>query len=111
VSRLEDIRRQGRAPSLPHISLPYLVELFLEVGPALAGGFGAAPLTHAELRAWQDDIGIRLTPWEARALKRMSGEYVAELSKAEATDRPAPFVPDFRHRRREVARKIDEVFG
>jgi hypothetical protein len=73
----------------------YLIGYLLEIGPTVAAGMGAGPITHGELRAWMDNIGIELEPWECRLLRRLSGDYLAESRKAEKADCPAPWrAPD-----------------
>jgi hypothetical protein len=69
----------------------YLLGYLWEVGPTLVAGMGAGPITHQELRAWQVNSGIRLQPWEARILRRLSIDYLAEMSRAEKADCPAPW--------------------
>lgn len=54
---------------------------------------GPAPITHLEIRAWQENTGKRLTPWEARTLRHLSREYVGELVAASDPSRPAPYLP------------------
>ena len=71
----------------------YLLGYLWEVGPTLVAGMGAGPLTHQELRAWQANSGIRLQPWEARILHRLSIDYLAEMSRAEKADCLAPWEP------------------
>ena len=95
---------------LPEVSLPHLIEYLMEVGPTMPSGLGAAPLTHTEIRAWQADMGIELTPWEAQTLRRLSRVYIGQYQRSEAPDCPAPY--GYTGPGREaVARKIDEAFG
>lgn len=91
-SRLERLRARGSEPDLPSVELAYLVEYLYEVGPALQGGFGPAALTHGELRAWQDNVGLELQPWECRALIHLSKAYCAEFAAATDPAAPAPWV-------------------
>ena len=69
----------------------YLLGYLWEVGPTLVAGMGAGPITHQELCAWQANSGVRLQPWEARILRRLSIDYLAEMSRAERADCPAPW--------------------
>lgn len=69
----------------------YLVEYLFQFGPTLAAGMGLGPVTFQEMRAWQDMAGIKLQPWEAALLRRLSGEYADEAHKAVKRDRPPPF--------------------
>lgn len=61
-----------------------LVSYLFEIGPSIHDG----PITHQEVGAWMDNSGIRLTSWEARMLRRLSGEYL--IASAQATDIEAP---------------------
>ncbi|MBG6222802.1 MULTISPECIES: hypothetical protein [unclassified Janthinobacterium] len=69
----------------------HLLGYLYEFGPAMAGGMGAVPVTFAEMAAWQLATGVDLEPWEARLLRRLSADYVAESHKASKTDCPPPW--------------------
>lgn len=70
-------------PDMPPLSgLEYLLNLLWEIGPVMTGAMGAGPLTHGEIEAAQRNLGIRLTPWECRTLRRLSIEYLNESSAA-----------------------------
>lgn len=89
--RLERLKARGSEPDLPPVELAHLVEYLFEVGPAMQGGFGPVALTHGELRAWQDNVGLELQPWECRALIHLSKAYCAELAAATDPAAPAPW--------------------
>lgn len=72
----------------------YLIGHLFEIGPTLAAGMGAAPITHVEMRAWQDVTGIALQPWEIRILRRLSADYLDESHQAEKADYPPPWDPE-----------------
>lgn len=100
---------QGLEPGLPEVAecFRHLIDYLFEVGPDMQTGMGATPLTHGELRAWQDNTGLGLEPWEANMLRRLSAEWIAERHRAEDPSAPAPYqvaLPS----REDVARKIDE---
>lgn len=95
-SRLERLRKQYAdddfAPDMPPLSgAAHVVGYLYELGPIVAAGMGAAPVSHLEIAAWVRLTGIELHPWEVRFLRRLSGEYLAELHAAEKADRPAPW--------------------
>jgi hypothetical protein len=78
----------GYQPEMPPVEAArYLIGYLWEVGPTTAGHV----LTHAELRAWQEDEGFDLAPWESRTLKRLSADYLSETIKARRKDHPAPW--------------------
>lgn len=70
---------------------------------------GMKSLTHCELRKWQENIGLCLSPWEVRTLFNLSREYVAQAQQSTKPECPPPYGP-VAHRAA-VAKKIDEVFG
>lgn len=79
-------------PELPPIEAgAYLVGYLLDVGPTVSGAMGAGPVTSKELMAWCEETGIRLQPWEAQFIRRLSGEYLTELHRAEKRDCDAPW--------------------
>lgn len=83
TSRLQKLRAdrkdQAYEPQLPEIEGgDELLEWFWDVGPANAG----SALTHNEIRAWQENTGFALESWQARLLRRLSQEYLAETHRA-----------------------------
>lgn len=77
-------------PEMPTVeAAAYLIGYLWDAGPTPAGQV----LTHAELRAWQENNGVELSPWESRTLRRLSGDYLAETFKARRHDHPAPWKP------------------
>ena len=98
VSRLERMRRDKKdddyMPELPPVEGgEYLLGYLFEVGPTMAAGMGAAPVTHTEIAAWCGLTGIVLHPWEARFLRRLSLEYVGENHRAEKLGCAPPWNP------------------
>lgn len=95
ISRLEEIRKARNdgefEPEMPPAgAAEYLIVYLWEVGPTMVVGGHAAQVTHVELRAWMDLTGLELEPWEVRFLRRLSGEYLGELYRAEKRECPAP---------------------
>lgn len=90
-SRIEALRNAGIDVRMPECEAMYLVGYLYEVGPVMAGGMGEVPLSHTELRSWQDNTGIELESWEVRAMSRLSKEYLSESNKATKHDAPAPW--------------------
>lgn len=83
ISRLERHKNDGVPPSYPPIDAgEHLIEYLFEIGPTLPGAMGEVPITHVELRAWQENVGIDLQSWEAKLLHRLSSEYLGQLHKA-----------------------------
>lgn len=72
---------------------------------------GDGPITHCELRAWQENTGIELQPWEARTLRSLSNDYLFESIAARKYDRAAPWSDDAmtQDNREAIAMKIRSV--
>lgn len=84
---------------MPEITSEHVLTYLLEIGPAASGAAGPAPITHGEIRAWQENTGIALSAWEARTLRQLSREYVGELIAGADRERAAPYTqqPDVEH--------------
>lgn len=105
LSRLEKLRKDWAsadksraaddyAPDMPGVDgAEYLLGYLFEIGPTVAAGMSAGPITHEELRAWMHNIGVELRPWEVRILRRLSCDYLAESHRAEKADCAAPWRP------------------
>lgn len=113
VSRAKKLHDQGAAVPMPPLSEPAQAVLghLLEVGPAVGGGMGLAPLSFTELQAYQQAAGYELTPWEARTLRRLSQVYVAGVAEAEDPNMPPPWAAPRAHDRNDVEARIRAVFG
>lgn len=80
---------------MPPVDAGYLLGYLFEIGPTMAGGMGAGPVTNQEILAWQALTGITLDAWEARTLRSLSCEYLAESHRAEKRGAKAPWsAPD-----------------
>lgn len=91
LSRLDILTKQGAVPQLPPNPLPHVLSRLIDIGMTEPGGMGPVPLSSREVEAWQHNTGVELSPWEARLLRTLSREYVAQLAKAEEPDCPAPW--------------------
>lgn len=113
MTRLERMEAQGQQPALPPLGAAgYLVNYLFEVGPVGYGAMGPVPLSHLELAAWQANTGIELEAWEARALRRLSIEYVSASNAAQPFDAPPPYVEAPVHEQRAaVSRAVGDIFG
>lgn len=112
VSRMQMRIDAGGEPDLPPVEPEslYLVYALFEAGPVSAAGMGPTSLSWAEIRAWQRCVGTRLAPWEARLIRRLSGEYLTQLHDAAAHDAPIPWIPETtQERRAKVAAHIKNV--
>lgn len=106
-SRLADLKKQGIDPERPPLDAPYLVDYLFDAGPVLAGGMSITPLDHVALRAWQQNTGIWLSPWQVRTLRHLSTEYANALADAKEPDCPSPWQPEIDEPdRSEVNKKV-----
>lgn len=83
----------------------YLLDHLWSAGPTC----GDAALSSAELRYYQDNMGIALTPWECRTLRRLSVDYLSESHRASKADCQPPFTDSsdaIRLKRAEMRRKL-----
>ena len=88
--------RDAYVPELPPIvdAPAYLVVILMRLGPTVPVGMGSGPIDDMRIRAWQDNNGIALQPWETGFLIRLSKEYAAEAQKATENFYPPPWWPE-----------------
>lgn len=103
LSRREQMKRDGITPRLPPVSTPHIIERLLDIGLTQAAGMGAGPLTWAEIVAWQQATSVTLAPWEARLIRRLSVEYLAESRRAESESAAAPWRTELTPQEREAS--------
>lgn len=113
MTRLQQLESKGFTPELPPLNVAaHLAEYLFDVGPVGYGAMGPIPISHAEIDAWQRNTGIDLDAWEARALRRLSMEYLTSMQDAKAIDCPAPFTFEPEPDRRQVVEKnVRAIFG
>jgi hypothetical protein len=89
---MQQAKDRGTDPPLPPVEhAARLLSLLLDLGLAGSGGMGVAPVSWTELAQWQRLTCTPLAPWEARALRQASFEYVAQLGKSTDPACPAPW--------------------
>lgn len=99
-------------PQLPPNSVPYLTDWLFEIGPTVSGGMGPSPIGWRDMEAWQALTGVELLPWEAKLLRRLSYDFIAQMQDAKKMDCPDPWVPeqDTAANREAVSRQIGNAF-
>lgn len=76
---------------LPANPLPHLIDWLMEIGPLGTGGMGPVPVSWAEIEVWQRVSAIELRPWEARTIRRLSREFLDQMTKSKEPSCPAPY--------------------
>lgn len=85
----------GEPAPFPDITgYDFVLEAFLEAGPAMQAGMGPSSLTFSEIAAWSAMTDSPLKPDEAKALRAMSKAYVQEVSESNEKDTPQPYRQD-----------------
>jgi hypothetical protein len=112
-SRMQKMEAQGITPQLPQPGIAaHLIDYLFDAGPVGYAGMGPTPLPHSEIAAWQHNTGIELDAWEARAIRRLSQDYLSASRDAEEADCP-PFwtnEPEI-DRRDTVSNAVRAIFG
>lgn len=85
------MRKEGREILLPDIEHPWILEQLMEIGLFEVSGMDRVPLSWREINEWQRATGVPLQPWQARLMRRLSADYLAELRRAENLHCPPPW--------------------
>lgn len=87
------MRRSGvKHPPMPPNPAAHITDRLIEIGLTEAAGMGAAPLSWREIEAWSRMRGVTLSSWEARTIRRLSADYLAESRRAESETCPPPWL-------------------
>lgn len=78
LSRREELEKQELEVAMPECDAQYILDHLFSIGITL----GDSAVTHGEIESYQNNIGIRLNPWEILTIKRLSETYLSELHKA-----------------------------
>jgi hypothetical protein len=90
-----DILRDQYMPELPPVECyGHIINYLFEIGPTVAAGMGAGPLTQEAIDAWCRRIGVDLSPRESRWIVQLSREYLSEGYAASKHFAPPPWWPD-----------------
>lgn len=85
------MKAKGLAIAMPVNPAPYITDWLYDIGPVVTGGMAMARLEWRDIRAWEESIGIKLAPWEARIIRRLSGEYLSMSMDAREEACAAPY--------------------
>lgn len=112
VSRMDRYRADRVAPAMPPNPAPHIITRLVEIGLSEAADMGAVPLSWGTINEWQRATGVCLAPWEARLLRRLSTEYLAEGRRAESENCPSPWrAPVSQAERDADEARVLEMFG
>ncbi len=95
-SRLEQMRIDKKDSSYQPLMPPveagkHIVDFLFEFGPLVRSGDGSGPMTHTEIRNFQENTGVEFDSWGARLLFKLSREYYSESNRAKSVDCPEPW--------------------
>lgn len=108
IRRIERYQKDGVEPQYPDPGpASYLLAHLWEIGPTEAAGAGEGPISQSEIRAWQENMGVELHPWEVSLLRRLSGEYLSQSQKSTNPACPPPF--GALYRAPNLSKKIDSA--
>jgi hypothetical protein len=96
------MKKGGTTPRMPPNPLPHVITRLVEMGLSEVAGMGVAPLSWLTIQAWQCSTGVDLAPWEARLIRRLSVDYVAESRRAESENCPSPWHAGVTQRERDT---------
>lgn len=112
VSRAARMKADGIDPQMPLNPAPHFIDRLVEIGLTESTGMGNVPLSWASIHWWQVVTSIELSPWEARLIRKLSVEYLAESRRAEDAGCPAPWQTARSQREIEVeAERLRSVLG
>lgn len=110
LSRLDELKKRKVEPAMPPNPAPELIARVIEIGLTEAGAMAAVPLAWGTIADWSRTTRVVLQPWEARLMRRLSVEYVAEGRKAESENCPPPWRSEV-ITQAERAAEIDDLRG
>lgn len=112
MTRAERMKKDGVAVPMPPNPLPHVVDRLIEIGLTEAAGMGAGPVSWQTMDAWANRTSVDIEPWEARLIRRLSVEYVAEQRRAESENCPAPWRWQVTEAEKAAAqRELESVLG
>lgn len=103
--RLDRFKAQKIEPALPENPASYLTDWLFDIGPTVPAGMSSAAIGYQDIAAFQSITGVEMMPWEAKLLRRLSGDFLAQLDRSKKPDCPAPYVPH------DIAVRNDEAVG
>lgn len=107
-SRLASMGADNQAANMP-LCDDRIAGYWFKSGQASLSGGVIAPLNFIELKGFADCLGLRLSPFDFKALKAMSDKYCSYIVKGRELGCKAPYFRDDRtqeQKNKEIADKI-----
>lgn len=105
-SRLELLLANEGTPLFPEVARgEYLLAHWFELGLTATSGMGLCPLSFQEIKAFSQCIEVELLSWESVTLRRMSVEYLIQLSAGETPECLPPYGDPVNQFDREIVEK------
>lgn len=90
----------------------YLWEWLHDLGLSKSGAMGPVPMDWIDLQAWQNGIGHRAQPWELRAMREASRNFVWQQHESEDPQCPPPWAQHASPvAQDQVAKQVSAIFG
>lgn len=105
INREQQIINSGGEAIFPECDAVFLAGYLFQIGPIEKG----APLSFSEIAAWQGCTGVELTEWECSTIRRLSLDFLNEVSQTER-GREAPYTTEdkMKHDREVLAAQIKD---
>lgn len=88
----DEPRSENIKYELPDIDGGYdLIDHLDSLGFARNTGYGLAPIDYQEIKSWQNQQGLNLTPWEVETLFKLSSVYADMSTRAQDKKCPPPY--------------------
>lgn len=85
------MKKNGIPVIMPPNPAPIVITSAMEIGLFQANGMAISPTGWTEIEAWCRLVDVELAPWQARLIRQLSIDYVAESRRAEDEHCPPPW--------------------
>lgn len=85
------MRERAELILFPPNPADHITDWLREIGPTVSGAMGEAAIGWQDLAAWEHLTGIELDAWEARTIRSLSQEYLAQRHAATEPACPPPY--------------------
>lgn len=78
---------------MPPCDALHLAGYLFDIGPTSGDG----PISHGDIASWMANTGIKLNPWQALTIRRLSVDYLNESYRATKRGAAAPWQSGISH--------------